>query len=299
MKKYFSHEVIIGIITIFSLVLLYFGIDYLKGVNLFKPTNHFYVRFNDVTDLQKASPVYINGFRIGVVNNIEYDYDHPGNIVALISMNRYMKIQKGSHVELTSSLTAGASLHIMLNNDVSSYYQIGDTLEGKLRIGAMDVISKSLVPQIDNLIPKIDSILTGLQEIVNHPALAQSLTSIQHTTANLANSTAGLNKMLNGDVPAILNNFNTVSSNLTEVSSELKALDLKTAYNSLNTTLNNIEGMTNQMNRKDNSFGLLLNDRTLYDNLNTTSENASNLLLDLKQNPKRYVHFSIFSPKNK
>ena len=299
MKKYFSHEVIIGIITIFSLVLLYFGINYLKGVNLFKPTNHYYIKFNDVTDLQKASPVYVNGFRIGVVNDIDYNYDCPGNIVALISLDRDMKIQTGSHVELTSSLTAGASLHIMLNTDVSSYYQIGDTLEGRLRIGPMDVISKSLVPQINDLIPKVDSILTGLQEIVNHPALTQSLAAIQHTTASLESSTASLNRMLNGDVPVILNNFKTVSSDFTTVSSELKSLDLTTAYNSLNATLKNIENMSNQMNRKDNSFGLLLNDRTLYDNLNTTTENASNLLLDLKQNPKRYVHFSVFSKSNK
>ena len=294
MKKYFSHEVIIGIISVFSLVILYFGINYLKGVNLFKPTNHYYVKFNDVTDLQKASPVYVEGFKIGVVNNIYYDYASPGNIVAIISLDKSMKIQSGSYIELTSSLTAGASLHIMLNKYVSSYCQIGDTLEGKSRIGPMDVISKTLLPQIENIMPKIDSILTGLNEILKHPALTQSLVSIQRTTSNLESSTANLNKMLNGDVPVILNNFKIISSDFTEVSSRLKSLDLTASYNSLNKTLSNIENMSNQLNRNDNSFGLLLNDRTLYDNLNSTTEKASNLLLDLKQNPKRYVHFSIF-----
>ena len=294
MKKIFSREVVIGIITIFSLVVLYFGINYLKGVNLFKPTNHYYIKFNDVTDLQKASPVYVEGYRIGVVSDINYDYAHPGNIFAIISLDKSMKIQQGSYIELTSSLTTGASLHIMLNKFVSSYCQIGDTLEGKSRIGLMDVVSKALLPQIENIMPKIDSILVGLQEILNHPALTQSLVSIQRSTANLENSTASLNKVLNRDVPVILSNFKTISSDFTEVSSELKSLNLTTTYNSLNKTLSNVENMSNQLNSNNNSFGLLLNDRTLYDNLNATTENASNLLLDFKQNPKRYVHFSIF-----
>ena len=294
MKKYFSNNTIIGIVTIISLVVLYFGINYLKGINLFKPTNHFYVAFKDVTDLQKASPVYIDGFNIGVVTDITYDFSNPGNIIALISLDKSMKIKSGSYVELSSSITTGASLHIILNNYVSSYCQIGDTLEGKSRIGTLDVLSKSLLPQIEDIVPKIDSILTGLQNIVNHPALTQSLVSIQQTTANLEKSAANLNYMLSKDIPVILSNFQTVSSDFTEVSSGLKSLDLTTAYNSLKTTLNNIENMSNQLNNKDNSLGLLFNDRTLYDNLNATSENASNLLLDLKQNPKRYVHFSIF-----
>jgi len=294
MKKYFSHQVIIGIVAIFSLVVLFFGINYLKGVNLFKPTNHYYVKFKDVTELQKASPVYVDGFNIGVVTEIDYDYTNPGNILVLISLDKSMRIQSGSYVELATSLTAGASLHIILNNHVSTFHQIGDTLTGKKRIGALDAISTTVLPQIENIMPKIDSILTGLQTLVNHPALAQSLLTIQHTTANLERSTANLNRMLNGDVPVILNNFRTVSSDFTEVSSGLKSLDLTTAYNSLNTTLNNMENMSNRLNNDSSSLGLLLNNRTLYDNLNATTENASNLLLDLKQNPKRYVHFSIF-----
>ncbi len=294
MKKYFTREVVIGIIAIFSLFVLYFGINYLKGVNLFKPSNHYYIKFTNVTDLQKTSPIYVEGFKVGVVNNIEYDYDHPGNIVVLVSLDKSMKLQSGSYVELASSLTAGASLHIVLNTYVSSYCQIGDTIEGRLRIGPMDAITKTLLPQVENVIPKIDSILIGLQNIINHPALTQSLVNIERTSANLVVSTNNLNKMMNGDVPVILDNFKTVSSDFTKVSSELKSLDLTSTYNSLNTTLNNIENMSNQLNSKDNSMGLLLNDRKLYDNLNTTTENASNLLLDLKQNPKRYVHFSLF-----
>ena len=294
MKKYFSREVVIGIISVVSLLLLFFGINYLKGVNLFKPTNHYHVKFSNVTDLQKTSPVYVDGFKIGVVTNIEYDYDRPGNIIAQISLDKSMKVQTGSYVELASSLTAGASLQITLNKYVTSYCQIGDTIEGKLKVGPMEMLTNTLVPRLDDIMPKIDSIITGLQQIVNHPALVQSLNHIQHTAANLEKTSMSLNKMMLGDVPVILSNFKAISSDFAEVSSEIKSLDLTTAYNSLGATLSNFEKLSNRFDSKDNSVGLLFNDRTLYDNLNATSENASNLLLDLKQNPKRYVHFSLF-----
>ena len=294
MKKRISREGIIGIITIVSLFLLFFGINYLKGVNLFKPTNHYYVRFSNVTELQNTSPVYVEGFRVGVVTEIAYDYTHPGNILVQISLDKQMRIPTESSVELASSLTAGASLHLLLNKEATSYLQIGDTIAGRLRLGPMEMLTNSLGPQIGDIIPKIDSILTGLQNIVNHPALLQSLDQLQQTTNNLARTTASLNKMMSGDMPVIVDNFKTVSSDFTEVSSELKSLDLTTSYNSFNATLRNFEKLSKQFESKENSIGLLLNDRSLYDNLNATSENASNLLLDLQQNPKRYVHFSVF-----
>jgi len=294
MKKYFSREIIIGIIAVISLSLLFFGINFLKGVNLFKPTNHYYVRFSNVSELQNTSPVYVDGFKIGVVTEIRYDYSRPGNILVQISLDKQMRVPTGASVELASSLTAGASLHLLFNKQETSYLQIGDTISGRLKLGPMEMLTNSLVPQIGEIIPKIDSILTGLQHIVNHPALMQSLNQLQQTTNNLAKTTATLNEIMSGDIPAIVSNFKTVSSDFTEVSSELKSLDITAAYNSLNVTLNNFEKLSNQFESEDNSIGLLFKNRALYDNLNITSENASNLLLDLKQNPKRYVHFSVF-----
>ncbi len=294
MKKYFSREVIIGIITIISLFILYFGINYLKGVNLFKPSNHYYIKFDNVTDLQKSSPVYVDGFKVGVVNSIEYDYTKVGSIIAQINLDKKMKIQQGSYVELTSGLTTGASLHLRLNTYVSVYCEVGDTLNGNIKIGMMDYISGKVLPEIENMIPKIDSILTGLQYVVNHPALSQSLTYIEKTTSNLEKTTAQLNQVMRGDVPVILSNFKTISSELAAVSIELNSLDIEATYSSINKTLSDVEKLSEKLNSKDNNVGLLLNDRNLYDNLNTTIINASDLLQDIKKNPKNYVHFSIW-----
>ncbi len=296
MKKYFTREAKIGIITIISIFLLYFGINYLRGIDIFNPVNNYYVKFANVTELQASSPIYVEGFKVGVVKSISYEQDK-NDFVVQMDLEKGMKMKRGSYVKLVSSFTAGSSLHLVLNQLVDNYYEIGDTLEGRNTTGMMDVVSDKLLPQVEGMLPKIDSILTGLQTIVNHPALAQSLEHVERTTASLEQSTARLNVMMNRDLPAIVSNFKTISSDFTVVSSQLKTVDVNTPMKSLDATLKNFEQVTQKMNSKDNSLGLLLNDKDLYSNLDSTARNASLLMLDLRENPKRYVHFSIFGKK--
>jgi len=297
MKKYFNKEIVIGLVTVVSLVLLYFGLNYLKGTNIFKPTNHYFVRMPDVSELQNSCPVYVSGFKVGIVSAIDYNFQAGGNIVVQISLDKKMRVQTGSHVEIKTGLTSGAYLNLILNNYVGTYYQIGDTIDGFSERGIMDKVSKDLLPQIESILPRLDSILQGIQLLVNHPALSQTLEHLSATTANLENSTRRLNLLLSNDIPPIMANLNQVSSDFTVVSSQLKQLDVNATMRRVDKTLQNIEEMTTQFDSKDNSLGLLLNDRSVYDHLDTTFINASNLLLDLRLNPKRYVHFSIFGRK--
>jgi len=293
MKKIFTKEVSAGIITLASLVILYFGFNYLKGINLLKPTNHYYIRMNNVNELQKSSPVYINGFRIGLVNDIEFDYDK-GEIIALVSLDKKMRIEKGSYFKLNSGLTSGAYLDLFLNQYVSEFHQVGDTLDGIAEPGMMEKLSGNLLPQIENLLPRLDSILWGVQTLLTHPALHQSLDHISATAYELEKSSANLNILLSKDVPSILKNINQASEDLTVISHNFKQLDFNSTLTTVERTLASIDQMAARLNSKDNSLGLLLNDRSLYNNLDSTAINASNLLRDLKENPKRYVHFSIF-----
>ncbi|GHT28043.1 mammalian cell entry protein [Bacteroidia bacterium] len=294
MKKYFTKEITTGLITIISLVALYFGLNYLKGANIFKPTNHYYVRMSNVNELQNSSPVYVEGFKVGLVKSIEYEYNNHGNIVVLISLDKKMKVETGSYFELKSGLTSGAYLNLIPNKYVSAYCQIGDTLDGFASAGLMDKISGQLLPEFEKILPRLDSILTGIQLLVNHPALSQSLNQISATTANLEKSSLLLNGLLAKDIPPIMSNFNQVSSDFTVISHNFKQLDFNATLKKADSAIQNLDGITNQLNNKNNSLGLLLNDRSLYDHLDSTAVNASNLLLDLKQNPKRYVHFSLF-----
>ena len=294
MKNVFTKEVSIGFITIISLTILYLGVNYLKGINLMKPTNHYFVRINNIPELQKSSPIYVNGFKVGTVNNIEYDYNRSGNIILLVSLDKKMKIEQGSHFKLNSGLTSGAYLDLIRNQYVSEYYQIGDTISGISEAGMMDKLSNEVMPQVENILPRLDSLLRGIQTLLTHPALYQSLDHISATTAQLEKSSTNLNNLLSNNVPSILDNMNKVSEDLTVITGNFKQLDFSTTLTSVEKTLSNLDRISAQLNNKENSLGLLLNDRSLYDNLDSTAKNASILLQDLKENPKRYVHFSVF-----
>jgi len=297
MKKFFSKEVSIGIITLLSLGLLYFGLNYLKGANIFKPSNLYYVRMPDVSELQNSSPVYVNGFRVGIVSAIDYDYQDGKSIIVQMTLDKKMRVETGSHVEIKTGLTSGGYLNLVLNKYVGSYYQVGDTIDGVSEKGIMDKVSSNLLPQLEIILPRIDSILAGIQRIVDNPALSQSLEQLSATTANLEKSTRQLNGFLSNDVPPIVSHLNQVSSDFSALSSQFRQMDLNSTLNRIDNTLRNFEQMSMQLNDKNNSMGLLLNDRSIYDHLDSTLVNASNLLLDFKLNPKRYINFSVFGKK--
>ncbi|MCF2604848.1 MCE family protein [Parabacteroides distasonis] len=299
MKTVFTKEAKIGLVSIVSLALLYLGINYLKGVNLFKPVNHYYVAFSNVKGVTVSSPVFVEGFKVGLVREISYDYDTTGKISVLVSLEDKMRINKGSYITVVNSFLGGAELHIHLNTFVDDYFKSGDTIEGRMESDMMTAVQENLLPSIERMMPKLDSILGGLQTLVNHPALTQSLAHVEQTTASLAHSSRQLDQMLAKDVPVIVENLKGITTNFESVSGQLKALDLAGTMQAVDATLANLKLTTDKLNSADNSLGLLLNDRQLYDNLNGTMENASLLLLDLREHPKRYVHFSLFGSKQK
>lgn len=294
MKKVFSKEVIIAVVTLVSLFILYTGVNYLKGINIFKPSNHYYVKINNVNELQISSPVYVNGFKVGLVNAIEYDFQNGEDILVLISLDKKMKIEAGSYAELKSGLTSGAYLNLILNKYVSSYAQPGDTLLGKADPGLMDKLAAEMIPQVEAILPRLDSILVGIQTLVTHPALSQSLDHISATTASLEKSSKQLTYLLNKDVPQIIGNVDQITSDFAIVSSNLKTVDINSSLAKVDNAILNLDAFITKLNNKDSSLGLLMNDKSLYNHLDSTAINASELLYDLRKNPKRYVHFSIF-----
>ena len=294
MKMKFTKEVTIGIVTIISLTLLYMGVNYLKGINLFRPVNRYYVVCSNVKDLTISSPVFVEGFKVGLVRTITYDYSTTGRILVEINLEKGMRINRGSYVALEKTLLSGAEMHIQLNKYVDEYLQSGDTIEGRQPEDMISTVQNEMLPQVMALLPKLDSILTGLQALVNNPALAQSLDNIERTTAGLEQSSRQLNRLLQKDVPTIAGNLTTATANFSALSGGLRTLDLNGTVNSLNQTLGNLNQTTAKLNSKDNSMGLLLNDSLLYNNLNRTVNSANGLLIDFKEHPKRYVRFSLF-----
>ena len=298
MMKYLTKEVRIGIAGIVALCILVYGINYLKGIHMFKPTNYFYVKFHNINGLTKSSPVFADGFRVGIVRDLYYDYNEPGKVVAEIDVDPELRIPKGSTAELASELMGGVKMNLLLANNPREKYLTGDTLQGNVNNGVMDQVA-TIMPQVEKMLPKLDSILASLNTILGDPAIPGTLHSVQNTMASMEVTSRQLQAIMSKDIPQLTKKLNTIGDNFVTVSDNLKEIDYAAAFARIDSTLANAKMITDQLGRKDNTIGLLLNDPSLYNNFNATTANAASLLEDLKSHPKRYVHFSLFGKKDK
>ena len=297
-KKYFTKEVRIGIAGIIALCVLVYGINYLKGIHLFKPTSYFYVKFQNVTGLTKSSPVFADGFRVGIVRELYYDYEHPGNVVAEIDVEPDLRIPKGSSAELATEMLGGVRMNLLLANNPREKHAIGDTIPGNLNNGMMGQVGE-MVPQLEKMLPKLDSILGSLNTLLANPAIPATLHNVENLTANLSTTSRQLQALMSNDIPQLTGKLNAIGDNFVAISDNMKQIDYAAAMQKVDSTLANVKMITDKLGRKDNTVGLLLNDPTLYNNLSATTANAASLLEDLRLHPKRYVHFSLFGKKDK
>ena len=297
MKKLFTKEVKIALAVLVSAVILVIGIEYLKGVNLMKPTNYYYIEYKNVTGLTVSTPVLIDGFKVGLVREITYNYDKPGTVTVEVSLDNQLKVPSGSKAVLLVDFLGTATIDLQLNKYVSTYHSAGDVLIGENAPDMLGSIQKNVLPQLEVMLPKIDTILTGIQTIVTNPALTESLENLNRITAELETSSKRLNSVMSKDIPPILANVTDITKNVSEFSSQLNELELKKTVATADSTLSGLKGITDKFNDKDNTLGLLLNDKQLYDGLLNTVGSADSLLIDLRLNPKRYVHFSLFGRK--
>lgn len=294
MKK----EVKIGFIGIAAIAMLIFGINYLKGVRMFQASSYYYVEYTDINGLAISSPVYASGYKIGLVNNIQYNHNNPGHVVVEVNLDNDMKIPTHSRGELVTDMLGTVKMNLILNLESKDFYQPGDTLPGIVNNGLMGV-AENFMPKVELLMPKMDSILHSLNQLLANPALTTMLENAEKLTANLNVTTRHLNQLMQNDLPILTNRMVTIADNFTTISENLKGIDYTGIMLKIDSTLYNVQTITNKLNSKDNTIGLLFNDPTLYNNLSTTTANAATLLEDFKSHPKRYVHFSLFGRKDK
>lgn len=307
--KIFNREVKIALTAIVAIVLVYLLINFMKGINVFKSSNTYYVRFDNIAGLAVSNAVYANGYPVGIVRGIQYDYGNHERVVVAIELDKEMHMPRGTKAELVTSLMGGVTMSLMLGPNPTDNLAQGDTISGGLHEGAVEKV-EALMPTIMDMLPKLDSIVTNMARLSADPALAQTLRNTAEITNNLRRTSAKLDAMVGRDLPQMMQNLNKTSRNVERLSNNLAAINLQETMNEVNASLAevkqfsaNINAMTNDLNSKlnsrDNTFGLLLNDRKLYDNLNHTVSSADSLLINVKAHPKRYVHFSIFGKKDK
>lgn len=297
----FSKEIQIALVAIVGLVVLFIGLQFLKGLNLFSTDSRYFVKFDNISGLSVSSPVYANGYRVGVVEEIIFDYEKRGDIVAVVGVDKKLRLPQGSFAEIASDLLGNIKLELVFGSDASTLMAPGDTLTGGLQLGAM-ARAADMIPQIEKMLPKLDSILASVNTLLADPALANSLHNVDQITADFTKTTKELNLLtasINRQMPEILQNANGVLANTNKLTGNLNDLDIAATMGHVNTTLQNVEQMTAMLNSKEGTLGLLMRDPSLYWNLNSTMMHADSLMIDLKSHPKRYVHFSVFGKKDK
>lgn len=301
MKKLFSKEIIIGLTVALACLILFFGIDYLKGINVFKAANYYYATYTDVKGLTKSSPVTVNGFKVGLVRDIEYQYDNPGHVRVELSLNPKLRVPRGTEALLTADLLGTASIVLRMPRH-ADYHDVGDELRGVEAPGMMDALSGELLPQVAGIMPKVDTLLANVNNVAANPAINQAMDRLATVMLNLETTTMLLNQSLR-PVPTItagavqtMDHVQQVAENLAQMSKALAVLsqDLKNApvdstLNHINQIAANLQTATAQLNSTNSTLGLLLHDPSLYDNLNGAAALVDSLLIDLRCNPKRYI----------
>ena len=299
MKKIFTKEFIIGLSVIIALLILFFGIDFLKGINLFKPANFYYATYNNVAGLETSAPVMLNGFKVGQVREISYDYEHPGTIKVLFALNKQLRVPEDSRVDIASDFLSGAYVDLVLGSS-KSFIPIGEEIKTGISPNILASLTDDLMPKINNILPKVDTLLYNLNCIVADPVIKASLDRLDGITNNVLLASAGLNGMMNRQVPLILNNagritynIDTITGNLAALSSQLKELPLEASMSNIANTTKNLETFTRQLNDTKSTLGLLMNDPELYNKLNRVTADIDSLILDIKKNPKRYISIKL------
>ena len=296
-----TKEIKIALVAIVGILVMYFGINFLKGMNLFSTNNAYYMTFDDIQGLGASTPIYADGYKVGTVDGLEYDYKENGPIKVKVDINKDLRIPQGSKAEIVKDLMGNLQVNLLLANNPRERVEPGGIIPGAVNGGMMDKAA-NLIPVVEKMLPKLDSILTSVNALLADPALAASLHNVETITSNLTVSTRELNTLmagLNKQVPGMIGKANGVLDNTNRLTANLASLDVQGTLNKVNLTLESAHQFTEKLNSNQGSLGLLMNDTKLYDNLTSTMSHADSLVIDLKAHPKRYVHFSVFGRKDK
>ena len=288
-KTFFSKEVKIGLAFICALAFLIWGINFLKGVNLFTPSNHYYLKYENVDGLVVSNGVFIKGYKVGQVRNIKYDFTQKESFIVDILMNQDIKLPKGTIAYLfDESMLGGKGINLIFSEG-KEYHTAGDTLTTDIQKGLMASMA-DIVPSIQSTIKHADSLILSVNNLINSSEIKQSLNNFETITTELNKTSRGLTKIINEQFPPIVNDVNAICTDLKSMTGQLSSIQYKDIIESLDSTLVNLEEFTNRINSSDGSLGLLLNDKSLYNDIDATVNSVNSLLIDFKDDPRRYLY---------
>lgn len=302
MKNKFGKEFIIGLSVIVAVTVLIFGIDYLKGINLFRPANFYEVYYEDVAGLEVSAPVTVNGFKVGQVREVSIDYNNPNKIKVVLALNKELKLRQGTTASLGSTLLSGAYI-VLCPSETGEYLPVGSELKGLESNDLMATLSNEMMPKVNSILPKVDSLLYNLNVLVSDPALAASINRLDGITGNVYSATGRLDATMAGinqQLPFILRNasrssvqLDTITTNLAYLSRDLRQLPLKPTMENVERITSNLDEFSRQLKDPNSTLGKLTTDPALYNQLHHLSADIDSLIIDIKRNPKRYISIKL------
>ena len=298
MKKFkLNKESRIGLTVIIAIALFVWGLNYLKGINLLKQARRYYVVYNQIDGLVTSAPVMLDGFQVGLVKSIDYQYNSPGHILVELNLEKQLNLPVGTKAVLEPALVGNPNISLILGPG-PRLLAVGDTLTADRKADLMIMLEEELIPGVKDLIQRAGRVVSQLEAQLDEGGdLNKSLASVRKTSERLASASASLDLLLANEIPSAIGNIDSLSSNFNALGRELRTVDFAGLSHRIDSTLLTLQDVSLRLTRPDNSLGLLLNDTELYFNLNKTASSANELLLDLRERPKRYVHFSLFGSK--
>jgi phospholipid/cholesterol/gamma-HCH transport system substrate-binding protein len=305
-----SREFKIGLVATIAVALAIWGISFLKGINIFKSTKNYYAVYSNVKGLIENAVVYLNGYKVGNVTDIQFDNENVNKIIVEISLEQNIRLQKNTTLVIQSgSLISGTKDLNILPGEGPGYHEAGDTLLSAVEVELTDYINP-IKTKVESLVISIDTLMEALNKFLDQ----DTRQNLQGTIANLNHATASLKKSLQpeGSLSQSLNNLSFITDNLKNSNNEIKVMlqnlaavsdslkesDLKTLIANADATFAKTSEMFTRMNKGEGTAGKLIVNDSLYNNLNHTMASLDSLLIDLREHPKRYVHLSVFGGKS-
>jgi len=317
-----SREIKIGATTVITIIAFIWGFNYLKGKSIFNKQRTFYVAYDNVAGLMKANTVSISGLSVGQVDDIYFDETKPSQVIVELTISNNVRIPKNSVARLYSSDLLGTKgIELVLGNS-KEYARNGDTLKAAIALSLQEEVNQMVQPilrKAGSMISSIDTVLTAVGDVFNYRTrnnLIESVESLKHTMVNIQSATKSIDTLMGSErdrlasifrnIESITNNLslnndelNRIISNAALISDTLAKFKLSNTLSNLEHSINNLTNATDKINKGEGTIGQLLNDQTLYDDLQSSSHQLDLLLEDIRLNPKRYIHFSVFGRSGK
>jgi phospholipid/cholesterol/gamma-HCH transport system substrate-binding protein len=303
----YAREIKVGLLAAICLLLLFFGFNFLKGVNIFSPTNSYHGVYTNLHGLEEQAAVLIRGHKVGQVDAIHYDFTRDSAFTIDISVNTDIALPQGTQMALVpNGLLGGMAVELILpeesgvkSQESRDYIAHGAYLLTTYVPGLMESLQGELIAKIASAVENVDSLVAQVNGQLEGDHLKATLANVDRISTDLTSVSSDLKGLMATQVPTIVNNADTAIANLNVIVADIKDANLKATVARVDTAVNGVNTLIAEVRSGEGTVGQLLYNKSLYNHIDAAVLSADSLLTDLKAHPKRYVHFSVFGKKDK